>query len=149
LKKVRVREINLTKAMKNILEFQLEHYVGAQQYYPYQIDNQVLFLTDGCQYVADQAQAYWLFELILSYQPDKRLREEPVQVWTLTKQHEGDWLITCADGYDTVLLTHWLEDCDFPLRTIELYLIDSECMLASEYEKPLLPFPSHASFIDQ
>ncbi len=135
--------------MKNVLEFQLEHYVGAQRNYPYQVDNHVIFLTDGCQYVADQARAYWLFDLILSYQQDKRLLEESVQVWTLTKQKEGGWWLTCADGYDTILLTHWLEYCDFPLRTIELYLIDSECMLASEYEKSSLPFSSHASFIDQ
>src|SRR5688500_8469390 len=110
--------------MKKILEFQFEQYVGAQRYYRYQIADQVIFLTDGCQYVADQAQAYWLFELILSYQQGKRLREEAVQVWTLTKHQEGDWLVTCADGYDTILLTHSLKYCDFPFLTMELYLVD-------------------------
>jgi hypothetical protein len=135
--------------MKNTVEFQLEHYVGAQQYYPHRREEAVLFLTDGCQYVADQAQAAWLFDLILAYQTDKRLREESVQVWTLENQPTGGWLISCTDGYDTILLTHFLASCDFPLRRIELYLIDSECMLASEYEKPSFGFSSSSHFLVQ
>src|SRR5690242_20562122 len=99
--------------MKNTVEFQLEHYVGPQRYYPHQRENAILFLTGGCKYVAEKAQADWLFDILLSYQQDRRIREEALQVWTLESQPGGGWLISCTDGYETVLLTHYLTYSDF------------------------------------
>lgn len=39
--------------------------------------------ADGVKYMADEAGAYWLLDIIASYQTDAKIRREPFQVWEL------------------------------------------------------------------
>ena len=87
-------------------------------------------LTDGCKHVAEAGGAYWLFDIIWSYQA--MLRKEEFQVWKLTKQPVGGWLVTCDDGNKNILVTQQVEYADFPLDSIKFFLSESVCMLPSE-----------------
>ena len=119
--------------MKKLTQFDLSHFNGTERYYVHRVLNRQLLLTDGCKYLAEEGEAYWLFDLILSYQTNKALQEEDFQVWNLKKKPDSGWVVTCDDGNDKILITQHIAYSDFPLNAIKLYLVDGVCMLASEY----------------
>ena len=61
-----------------LTETDLDQFTGTSQYYQYMAG---LKLTDGVKYIADEAGAYWLLDIIASYQTDAKIRREPFQVW--------------------------------------------------------------------
>jgi len=87
--------------------------------------------TDGCQFVCEHAGAYWLFDLILSWQ--MQLKEHKFQVWKLIKQGDGTWFMHCSDGNGKTLAGQEIAYSDFPLDQFEVWLIDGVCLLPSEY----------------
>jgi hypothetical protein len=94
-----------------------------------------LLLTDGCKYVRDACNAYWLFDAILSYQCEKILRNVNFQIWEL-KQLKKDftWLLTCReDTGRRPLISQSIEFSDFPLDYIRIWVIDKIALLPSEY----------------
>lgn len=102
-----------------------------------------LVLTDGCQILARDAGACWLFDAIGSYQPqcrrDDKLRE--IQFWTLDVQGSKAVLTCDRDEGDTAFRQE-IEYTDFPIQGktkvwVELGSIDGEnpayvAMLPSE-----------------
>ena len=120
-----------------LTETDLKHFTGTSCYYQYLCG---LKLTDGVKYLADEAGAYWLLEIISSYQHDPRIRREPFQVWELklspdnatTGKHEA--VVTMkTDSNRPLMVKQQIEHTDFPLDTIELFLIDGVILLTSEY----------------
>lgn len=61
-----------------LTETDLDHFTGTECYYRYLCG---LRLTDGVKYLADEGGAYWLLDIIASYQPDAKIRRERFQVW--------------------------------------------------------------------
>jgi hypothetical protein len=88
-------------------------------------------LTDGCHFIRENAGAYWLFDLILSWQ--MQLKGYEFQVWKLIKQGDGTWFIHCDDGNGKTLAGQEIPYSDFLLDQLELWLIDGVCLLPSEY----------------
>jgi hypothetical protein len=119
--------------MKEPKELDLRYFTGTQNYYVHEIGVLKILLTDGCKYVAEEAQAYWLFDIILSYQMHANIRNEAFQHWELKKQLHGEWLITCDDGNGNILAKKKISYSDFPLQLVDFYLVDGVCMLKSEY----------------
>lgn len=119
--------------MNSLNEINLSHFTGTEKYYSYRIGRNEILLTDGCKYVADKGQAYWLFDIILFYQNHNNIKGEYFQVWSLKKNSEASWSITCDDGNDNILITQHIEYSDFPLSFISFYVVDKVCMLKSEY----------------
>ena len=94
-----------------------------------------LLLTDGCKYVRDACNAYWLFDAILSYQCEKILRNVNFQIWEL-KQLRKDlsWLLTCREDMNKKpLISQHIEFSDFPIDYIKIWVIGSVALLPSEY----------------
>jgi hypothetical protein len=127
-----------------------------------------LCYTDGVQYMAQRAGAYWLLDAIASYQTqltEPRLRE--FQIWILTlKNGKGlrpinddlikiapkpnhDAILTCwADTPDDwhdwqnsplLKISQDIQFTDFPLAQIKFYLCDTQI---GKQVKPLLLLPS-------
>lgn len=119
--------------MKEPIKFDLRYFTGTENYYVHGIGALKILLTDGCKYVAEEAQAYWLFDVILSYQMHSIIRNEAFQHWEIKKQMQGEWLITCDDGNGNILARQTISYSDFPLSAINFYLVDGVCMLKSEY----------------
>lgn len=118
--------------MEKLIESDLTQFTGTDHYYPHGLGNTVIHLTDGTKHVAEAAGAYWFFDIILSYQGSKTLKNEEFQRWKLEKKESGGWLVTCDDGNRNILITQEVPYSDFPLNSIKVYLIDGICLLPSE-----------------
>ena len=89
--------------------------------------------------MAEVGGAYWLIDAIASYQPDKRIRNNPelkaFQVWKLAVHEDkgGATLTMRGDSGQPVIITQKIEYTDFPLPEIILWVCDDTLMLPSEY----------------
>jgi hypothetical protein len=60
-----------------------------------------LLLTDGCRYIRDACNAYWLFDSLLIYQDHKMLRNVNFQVWEFRRlKRDLSWVLTCKEDSD-------------------------------------------------
>jgi hypothetical protein len=110
----------------------LAYFTGTTQYYRHGIGPLSLLLTDGCKHVADEGAAYWLFDVILSYQLYKAVCSQYLQVWRLKKQEGVYWSITCDDGNGKILVQQQIPYSDFPLDGIKILVKQGVCLLPSE-----------------
>jgi hypothetical protein len=127
------------------LKAALRHFTGTEEYhriaYPW-MQNESFMLTDGAKYLADNAgvignTAYWLIDIIASYQQDKKITAQEFQVWKLVVTGtQGK--VTCNDENKQTLITQEIPFVDFALDEITLYAICEEgagifVLLPSEY----------------
>lgn len=92
-----------------------------------------LLFTDGVKFLADEAGAYWLLDLIGSYQ--KRCRRDPMlrdfQIWEL-KKTGNTARIGCLRDVNQPVLAQDIPFTDFPLDEITLYVENETILLPSE-----------------
>ena len=91
--------------------------------------------TDGVKFLAEKAAAFWLIDLVASYQ-GARLRQEEFQIWILRVDREKTPMAvaTCqADTNAPVLVRQEIDHTNFPLPSIKLWLVNGALMLPSEY----------------
>lgn len=94
--------------------------------------------TEGVQFLAQKANAYWLIDTIASYQAQKLLINNALlqefQLWRLEVNENHTAILTCrTDSYCQPIITQNIEFTDFPLKSIKLYLCEKVLMLPSEY----------------
>jgi hypothetical protein len=118
---------------KEEFENNLEWFTGSTQLYEHIISDYKMLITEGVKYLAEEGHAYWLLDLILSYQWTPKFFKEEFQVWTLTKQRDESWLIECTDGNNGYITHQHIPFSDFPLETIRLWVVNQTIMLPSEY----------------
>jgi hypothetical protein len=118
--------------MKTLSKSNLNQFTGTSSYYKHGIGSLSIYLTDGTKYLCDEAQCYWLADVVLSYQTHKKVKDEPFQTWTLQKRQD-DWLVTADDGNKNILVTQVIHYSDFPFDSIQLYFADNILLLPSEY----------------
>jgi len=115
------------------LETSLAMFTGTGAYYKFSIISH-LKLTDGVKWLCDEAGAYWLMDIIASYQQkcnkDEMLRD--FQIWTL-KVENSKGKVICERDTDDVAITQKIPYIDFPLAEIKLYCINGVILLPSEY----------------
>ncbi len=98
-----------------------------------------IFMTQGVVFLAEQAQAHWLTDLIISHQVDPRVCAEPFQVWTLSVDMDNhSALATMSDGNSAQPVTRQeIPWTDFPLPEITIWLVQEGdhwvMLLPSEY----------------
>jgi len=114
------------------LRADLAQFRGTANYY--RIDRKTL-LTDGTYYLCEQAGAYWLITVFVSY-----LHELKLEDWFTVLKLDvtgSSAKVTISDGNDNVLAVQEIEYTDFPLPHLNLYgSWDGEnwvLMLPSEY----------------
>ena len=111
------------------LEEDLRHFTGSERCYR---NFTGLRYTDGVHYLAENAGAYWLIDLVGSYQ--HKLRKVPFQVWQLTVNNDHTALVTMReDDGEPTKVRQELDYTDFPLRSFEWYCVDRVMLLKSEY----------------
>ena len=96
-----------------------------------------LLYTEGLQYIAEHAGggAYWLLDLIASYQPkcrkDRQLRE--FQVWELKVDLEKKTArVTCLRDAGVEAFHQDIEFSDFPLPELRVYVENNTICLPQE-----------------
>lgn len=110
------------------LQTNLEQFTGTESYHKVSMLPSAPVITDGVKYLIDQAQAYWLIDAVASY-----MRKEPFQVWKLVKAGKGAVLTMQEDSSEPVLVTQKIEFTDFPLDSVDIWVIDGVALLPSEY----------------
>lgn len=115
---------------------ELKQFHGTSQYHKHLFPGKSpIIITDGCKYVRDKCNAYWLFDAILSYQCEKVLRSVNFQIWELKRlKKDLSWLLTCREDSDKrPIISQTIEFSDFPIESIKIWLIDKIALLPSEY----------------
>ena len=113
-------------ALKN----ELRHFTGSEIFYRHSLFRGFVY-TEGVQYLAKKAGAYWLLDHIFAHQPE--LKGERFQVWKITVNQDESARISVEDGNDAELAAYPLGYTDFPLEAFSLWLVDGTLMLPSEY----------------
>lgn len=118
------------------LQTNLRQFSGGDDYYHHW--TQRIVYTSGVKYLAEQAGAFWLIDLIASHQPKvlrkiKARKDRDFQVWRVEVKPDQTANVICDDGNGYVLQTQKLQYTDFPLEDFKLYVCDGVLMLPNEY----------------
>lgn len=126
------------EAVESALARDLDQFTGTAEYHRWSLLFNNFVLTDGVNFLAGQAGAYWLVDAIASHIGS--YKDEGFAVARLTKELVG-WTLTIDDGNDNILASQEIEYSDFPLDEITLFVAPQESpagtlwviMLPSEY----------------
>lgn len=100
----------------------LSQFVGSQKFTRWSPLFQNHVLTEGALYVAENAGAYWLMDLIASYQGERKFKEEDFQVWEIHVDLEkGKAVVICTDGNDNEIQRQLIPSTDFPVEKFSLW----------------------------
>jgi hypothetical protein len=115
----------------------LAQFTGTENWYRHGLMPRLIY-TDGVKYVAETAGAYWLIDLVASWQPTIGKCERPeFQNWNLVRGAGSAATITCDDGDGNIMAQQEIEYTDFPLAEFGFYCVDDDehlvMMLKSEY----------------
>ena len=118
---------------KTLNRADLMQFTGSEHWYRHAMVRDILY-TDGVQYLAETAGAYWLIdEIAFAQRFDKLLAAEEFQSWKLNVNADHAATLTCEDGNGGVVFTKAIECTDFPLAEITLYFMNNTILLPSEY----------------
>ena len=128
------------------LQQSLKHFTSTDNYYRHLLG---IRYTDGIQYLAQEAQCYWLIDVIASHQTKKLLADQMLkdfQLWLLVVGDSHEFIkpkphhqavVTCwgdtPDPEITPYIRQDIEFTDFPLPEIKLFLVQGVLMLPGEY----------------
>ncbi|MEO8036279.1 MAG: DUF6876 family protein [Acidobacteriota bacterium] len=111
----------------------LSSFHGTESYYSHP-SRRILF-TDGVKFLADQAKAYWLIDVVASWQHrmivDRALRE--FQLWELVVNVDGTAVAICSRDSEDEAFRQRIPVTDFPLDYLRLYVEAGVLMLPSEH----------------
>jgi hypothetical protein len=111
----------------------LAQFTGSQNFYRHSLVREVLY-TEGVEYVAETAGAYWLLdEIALAQRHIIPVKREDFQVWDLTVNAEQTATLTCGDGNGLEVYSKPVPFTDFPEPGIRFYYADWVIHLPSEY----------------
>jgi len=113
--------------MKDLNE-QFKAFYGTENYYKHWKG----VYTDGIKEMAEQFEAYWLIDVVFSYQ-DKKINLIPFQVWEITSTGDKATVEMKEDTDQPILVSQKIPFTDFPEGMLKMYYIDNVLMLPSEY----------------
>ena len=122
------------KSQQDILNG-LPQFSGSEAYHRWSPLFQKTVLTDGVKWLAQNAECFWLMDIIGSVQPLPKIKSEAFLTVSYNKE-KGE--IVIDDGNGNVLYEQDVVSSTFPLDEIKLFVTDGEdgyriIMLPSEY----------------
>jgi hypothetical protein len=102
----------------------LAQFSGGDQFLRHALSRNHLY-TEGAQFVAERAAAYWLLDKIALHGSPAIARED-FQVWKLTVNPDQTATLTTDNGDNHILKTEKLTCTDFPLPEITLWAVRNE-----------------------
>jgi hypothetical protein len=125
---------NVDQEKVNRIRSALSSCFGTLAYHRYLGD---YLLTDGALTMAKECGAFWLLDVIVSHQLNKKVCQKDFQVWQL-QFCEGESQpyakVIGTDGNNKVLVSQDVDDTDFPLpEGMTLYLDENVILLPSEH----------------
>ncbi len=123
--------MKLTNEQIGKIKHELKSFIGTQHYYKTIVPTMVY--TDGIQYLAEKCGAYWLTDLVASYQTRKFKDANPFQLWTIKLLEGSQAVVTCREDTGRPnLVEQRIEYTDFPFD-YEFYVVDGVMMVKTEY----------------
>lgn len=104
---------------------------GSENLYRYSFTH--FIYTDGVKSMAQDCQAYWLIDLIVSHQLHDNVKKESFQVWDLKRVKDDAFVIIATDGNKNEVASQEIPFSDFPYDLATLWMVDGCIMLPSEY----------------
>jgi hypothetical protein len=93
----------------------LHQFTGSEHWYRHPLVRTVTY-TNGAQYVAEHADAYWFLDIIaIAQRHDKRVAVEPFQVWKLTVTTGQTGTVIYEDGNGKEVYRQQLHYTEFRL----------------------------------
>ena len=92
--------------------------------------------TDGIKEMAEDCEAYWLIDILASYQGlikrnHPRLRD--FQLWELRVKDNTGIITCCGDSGERAIITQEIEYTDFPLDYIKIWVEDDVALFPNEH----------------
>lgn len=114
------------------IKSELANFTGTENYYKHSLG---ILYTDGVLHMVRTCEAFWLIDLVASWQLDKKVRVQEFQVFKLTVNDNRSAIVSIEDGNDNVIQTQNIEFTDFPLDRITLFYnsIEKVLYLPSEH----------------
>lgn len=115
---------------------ELQKFSGTEHYYTSTFKK--LLLTDGIHYLREQANCYWLIDIVESVQHLNNIKHnDAFIVWKIEKHKDSD-KATVTAWNDTpyssdILYKQEIAYTDFPLEELEFYQCGNVLLLKSEY----------------
>jgi hypothetical protein len=119
---------------KKITAADLRQFTGTSEWFRHSLMRNILY-TEGVQFVAESASAYWLIDKIATLQLEPKIAAEEFQVWRLVVTGT-EAVLTADDGNGIAgktLHTERLTFTDFPLAEIEMWVEGNVILLPSEH----------------
>lgn len=114
---------------------ELRQFTGTSQWYKHPLFGYLY--TDGIKYLAENANAYWLIDIIFSFQNNEKIKNDKMlrqfQFWKLIKHKDDSATLICERDKDDVAFTTKINFTDFPLNEIDLWFTNKTLILPSEY----------------
>ncbi|MGB4057581.1 MAG: DUF6876 family protein [Alphaproteobacteria bacterium] len=115
------------------LQSELRNFCGTETWFRHSLFRKFLY-TEGVQFLAEEAGAYWLVDMIFGFQEKLAIRQAGYfQAWELTVNEGQTATLTCENGDCKVVFTHHLTFSDFPLPKIRMFFIHDTLLLTTEY----------------
>jgi len=93
----------------------------------------LILYTDGVKSMAENCQAYWLIDLIISHQCKQDVNLERFQVWELKRIKNDVFNIIATDGNKNKIASQKIPFSDFIYDLATIWLVDGCLMLPNEY----------------
>ena len=110
----------------------LSTFIGTTEYYRHWSG---MRYTDGVKFLADEAKAHWLLDVIASWQPealrDPWLRE--FQLWELFVREDRSATAVCSRDSEDEAFRQEIASTTFPLDYVRLYVEGGVLLLPSEH----------------
>ena len=107
----------------------LQQFTGTCSYYAHWL--RPLVYTDGVQYFAERAGAYWFLDIVATEIMEVHRREPFVSICMKVENDRA--VITADDGNENLLWSRAIEWTDCPAGEWRFYLCDNVLMVPSEY----------------
>ena len=118
----------------NELQNELKNFYGSETRYQYTFLWVKLYYSEGCHFLFQKSESFWLINLIASWQDEILDTDKDFQVWELKQMESKSWVITCTDGNMRILCKQEIEYSDFPITSgFKIWVVDRMLMLPSEY----------------
>lgn len=112
---------------------ELRQFTGSETWYRHALNRRTVY-TEGVQFLAERAGAYWLVDEILLIQPEAaKLKLPEFQCWKLTVHEDRSAALVCFDGNYAERYRKRISWTDFPLPEIELWFANNTLYLPSEH----------------
>lgn len=120
------------KISKKHLDDKLEEFKYSTQVYVHRLsESWKMLLSEGCFFVRESADAYWLFDLVLSYQSSSALIGVTMQKWTVKRIRRGQLQILCVDRKGEVMIAKTVKQ-KFVLDDLTIIVMGNHARLKSE-----------------